>query len=366
MPPRHGRGQVGQNRAKSTCIIVAGISLETTDKPTSEAGIAEASKPRAFSASELIHCGACSRANPPTRGNCMYCGAALEITQLNAFAPAATPAETEVTSDVCFHIVAGPPAQIEEAAIDQLAALLNIKPSELKSLFTHAPGAPVLAVNSEKQARLAAEQLKEYGIGTRVISDGDLEVFNPPLVISGLEIRDAEVIGRLGKGKRAVAASWDEIRLVVSGRLYFETREIEQKRSRARRTIDEREILTDEAVLDIYPRTDNRGWRIRADNFDFSCLGATKRLTAFENFTALTSLLSEHAATAVFDDSYLRVRRALDSVWSSELNARTKDSRRNPFGDFDSSVTSTNNELQFTRYSRLLRQLLASTSIGHA
>jgi len=364
MRPRHGRGQVGQIRAKSTCIIVAGISLETTGKPDSEAVMADASKPRAFAASELVHCGACSRANSPTRGSCMYCGTALEITRLNAFAPA--PAETEATADVCFHVVAVPPAQIDEAALGQLAALLNIKPSELRSLFVHAPAAPVLAVNSEKQARLAAEKLREHGIGTRVISDGEIDIFNPPLAVSRLEIRDAEVIGRFGQGKHAVAASWDEIRLVVSGRLYFETREIEQKRSRAKQLIDEREILTDEAVLDIYPRTENRGWRIRADNFDFSCLGAAKRLTAFENFTALKSLLSEHAMTAVFDDSYLRVRRALDSVWPSEPNALTKDSRRNAFGNFDSSVTSTNNEFQFTRYSRLLRQLLAPTSEDHA
>lgn len=294
----------------------------------------------------------------------MYCGAALEITQLNVFAPA--PAETEATSDVWFHVVAVPPVQIDEVAFGQLAALLNIKPSELKSLFAHAPGAPVLAVNSEKQARLAAETLQEHGIETRVISDGDIDLFDPPSIISGLEVRDADVIGRVGHGKHAVATAWDEIKLVVSGRLHFEMREIEQKRSRAKRLIDEREILSDVAVLDIYPRTDKRGWRIRADNFDFSCLGAAKRLTAFENFTALTSLLSEQAATAVFDDSYLRVRRALDSVWPSEPDTRTKDSRRNAFGDFDSSVTSTNNQLQFTRYSRLLRQLLASTSEDHA
>ena len=364
MPPSRAVVKLAKSMRNQTCIIAARISLEATDEPNSEA-LADAPKPRAFSASELVQCGACGRANPPTRGSCMYCGAALEITELNAFASAPVQ-ETDASAEVCFHVVAMPTAQIEDAAIDKLAALLKIKPSELKSLFAHSSGAPVFAANSEKQAQLAAERLREQGIGTRVISDEEIDVYNPPAAISGLELRDADIVGRVGRGNQAVAASWDEISLVVSGRLYFETREIEQKRSRAKRVIDEREMVTDEAVLDIYPRADTRGWRIRAANFDFSCLGDSKGLTTFENFASLRSWLTQHATRALFDDSYLRVRRALDSIWPSEPGARAKDRRSNVFGDFESSATSTNNEVQFTRYSRLLRQLLASNSGDHA
>ena len=91
-----------------------------------------------------------------------------------------------------------------------------------------------------------------------------------------------------------------------------------------------------------------------------------KKLTAFANFAALTALLRERATAAVLDDSYVRMRNALNTVWPAEPNARAKQRRRTAFGDFDSSVTSIDNELQFTRYSRLLRYLHEANSEGHA
>jgi hypothetical protein len=89
-------------------------------------------------------------------------------------------------------------------------------------------------------------------------------------------------------------------------------------------------------------------------------------LTTFENFSQLTSLLRELAAAAEFDDSYVRLRRALDSVWPDEPAASANERRRTAFGKFDSSVTSIDNQLQFTRYSRLLHYLRASKSEDHA
>jgi hypothetical protein len=338
--------------------------LEAIDETISASTPTDAPKPRAFSASELVQCGACARANPPTRANCLYCGAVLEINELN-LAPA-TAQETETSSDVSFHVVAIAAVQIAEPALSQLAELLNVKPAELRSLRTHPAGAPMFAVNSEKQAQIVAERLGEHGVRTQIISDKQLALETPPVAVSGLEIRDDAVVGTLGRSNQTVAASWDEITLIVSGRLYFETREIDQKRTRAQQVIDEREILIDEAVLDIYARGDDHGWRIRAGNFDFSCLGQNKKLTAFENFTSLTSLLREHATAAVFDEWYVRLRGALNGVWPTESSARAKERRRTAFDKFESSVTSIDNQLQFTRYSRLLRYLHASNSEDHA
>src|SRR6185369_17538558 len=105
MPPRDSHGQVGEIRAISTCIIATRILLEATDEPNSGSTMPDAPKPRAFSASELVQCGACSRTNPPTRASCLYCGAALEVTELNAFAPEPVP-DTGSSSAVSFHVVA--------------------------------------------------------------------------------------------------------------------------------------------------------------------------------------------------------------------------------------------------------------------
>ena len=333
------------------------------DEPISGSTTADAPKPRAFASSELVPCSTCSRANPPTRASCLYCGAALEITELNAFSPAPD-MEIEAPADGCIHVAIAP-SQVEEATIEKLAGLLDRKLSDLQLLLAQPMGAPLLAVNSERQAQAAVEKLHEHGVATRVISDEQLAVQNTPVAVSALEIRDDAVVGMVGRSKPTVSF-WDQIRLIVIGRLYFETKEIEQKRSRAQQVIDEREILTDEAVLDIYVRRDEVGWRIRANSFDFSCLGDKKQLTAFANFAALTALLRERATAAVLDDSYVRVRNALNTVWPAEPNARAKQRRRTAFGDFDSSVTSIDNELQFTRYSRLLSYLHEANSEGHA
>jgi hypothetical protein len=339
--------------------------LEATDDPISSSTTTDAPKSRGFSASELVQCGACSRANPPTRGSCLYCGAGLELTELNAFSPAVAQ-ETERTSDVAFHVVAIASAQVEETKLNLLARLLDKKLSELRLLLNHPAGAPLFVADSEKQAQVAAVSLSEHGVRTRIISDEQLAIERPPAPVSALDIRNDTLGGTVGRSKQSVAASWAEITLVVIGRLYFETREIDQKRNRAQQLIDEREMLTDEAVLDIYARGDNDGWRIRAANFDFSCLGESKQLTAFANFTGLTRLLRAHAIAAVIDDSYVGLHAALDSVWPVAPTARAKERRGSAFRGFDSSVTSIDNQLQFTRYSRLLRYLHASKSEDHA
>jgi hypothetical protein len=338
--------------------------LESTDDPIGARTTTDTPKPRAFSASELAPCAACSRANPPTRTSCLYCGAPLEITHVDAFS-AVAPQETEAGSSVSFHVVgiAGP--QVEGAALEQVAGLLDKKLSEVKLLLDHSIGAPLFRAESEEQAQVVAEKLREQGLRTCIIPDEQFAVERAPVAVSALEITNDSVVGRVGRSKQTVAAAWADITLVVTGRLYFETREIDQKQNRAKQVIAEREMLIDEAVLDIYVRGDDDGWRIRSANFDFSCLGASKELTAFTNFTVLTRLLREHATGAVFDDSYAGLRAALNSLWPAEARASAKERRGGAFARFESSATSIDNELQFTRYSRLLRYLHASKSEGH-
>jgi hypothetical protein len=193
-----------------------------------------------------------------------------------------------------------------------------------------------------------------------VISEEQLGLDNAPKPISALKIHPDRVVGSVGRGAHPVDESWAKITLIVIGRLYFATREIDQKQNRSQQVIDEREMSTDEAVVDVYFAGDAQGWRIRAASFDFSCLGERKQLTAFANFRALITLLRQHASAAAFDDSYVHLRAALNSVWPPEPTATAKGKGRSVFHTFDSSVTSIDNECQFTRYSRLLRHLYSA------
>ena len=323
----------------------------------------ESSKPRAFTASELVQCGACSRLNPPARGSCLYCGAAFERTETNAVVPVVAQAETDAGE--LFHVVVvGEAESPDEVTHRELASSLSLSPVELSSLLAHLRGAPVLSTKSKEQAEIVAAKLRAGGMDTLVMSDKELSLDVVQTEIATLELNEDSLSGIVRRGER-IRASWSDILLIVSGRLYRATTEIEQKRNRNKDVIAERELMSDEAVLDLYISSQNTGWRIRASVFDFSCLDERKKLTAFENFATLSQLFRERATAAVFDDSYLRLRAPLTKLWPVEPRADKKEKRRSAFGDYDSSATITNNEEQFTRYSRLL-WFLATRRISDA
>ncbi|PYS44647.1 MAG: hypothetical protein DMF71_02835 [Acidobacteria bacterium] len=156
--------------------------------------------------------------------------------------------------------------------------------------------------------------------------------------------------------------------MIVTGRLHEKSAVLEQRRRRGRmQPIDSRELFSDDLVLDLYSKTDETGWRIIANSFDFSCLGPEKKMTAVENFQALTNALRERASSANFDDSYVRVRPTLAAVWPLEQETRRGEWRRSGAGKFDlSTVTTTDNATQFTRYSRLRRWLRVRELTGNS
>jgi len=118
--------------------------------------------------------------------------------------------------------------------------------------------------------------------------------------------------------------------------------------------LDRRELSEDQSVLDIYLRAADVPWRIIVNDFDFSCLGERKSLTAFDNARALIELLKERTPTDV-NESYARVRPLLNAVWPLENTESQGRSRRPRAGRRDfSTVTASDNESQFNNYSRLV------------
>jgi hypothetical protein len=176
----------------------------------------------------------------------------------------------------------------------------------------------------------------------------------PPKQVSALTITADALTASVRRTGERVCACWDDIVLIVLGRLYCTTREVEHTTGKSKKVIKERELTSDEAVIDVYLRGDDCGWQIRAGSFDFSCLGANKRPTAFENFRVLKELLKENAANSIFDEGFLRMRAGLSKVWPPETKVVATEKRRAMTGAFDATATTSDNELQFTRYSRLL------------
>lgn len=312
----------------------------------------ESSRPRTFSAGELVACPACSRSNPPTRWNCLYCGSALG-TSIQPALPATDTSEKPESPNV-FHVVLLTAALDQREPKAEFAQLINLSPEELKVLL-NGQAAPLFYSKTASEAEAVCDKLKAIGIDAVTVSDEQLSLDAPLKQVSALTITADGLTAPVRRTGESVYTSWDDIVLMVPGRLYFTTREVEQTTGKSTKVIEERQMTSDEAVIDLYMRDDDGGWRIRAGSFDFSCLGADKKPTAFENFRVLTDLLQRNATHSIFDGGYLRMRAVLSKVWPPETKTAATEKRRALTGAFDATATVSDNELQFTRYSRLLR-----------
>lgn len=316
-------------------------------------------RPRSFTPAEMVTCESCLRANPPTRPSCLYCGERLPATQ-PVEAAAAEAEGTPAPALAGFYVVLSVPANEDmgESALEQIATRANLKSPDLQSALKTG-GMLLLPSNTSREAEELIDEFRGLGIQTSLIRDEDLKAVSPRKKIRAFEFSDDGITGFVGASAETCFEKWSNLTVLVTGRLQVSNVEDVVRRKRGGlRPVDRRELTNDESIFDLYSRSGADGWRIVADNFDFSCLGERKGMTAFENFRVLIDLLRERAENLEVNDSYLAVRPLLASVWPLAANTRTGGWRRSGAGKFDiSTVTSTDNENQFTNYSRLLHCL---------
>jgi hypothetical protein len=309
---------------------------------------------RKFAPDEMLTCAACLRANAPTRAQCMYCGAALNEAAAASEVETATP---EDANEPQFYVVVwareGQP--VDDSAVAQLATRFNLKPEELRAALINGSPLPLAATRSPDSAAQTSSELSGIGIATAVVPATNSKTEFVPVNIRALEFAGESVTAISKFGRQPLATQLGDIQLIVTGRLLVHRVEVDERRSRsAVKSLDRRELSEDQSVVDIYLRPVDAPWRIIVNDFDFSCLGERKSLTAFDNARALIELLRERTPTDV-NESYARVRPVLNAVWPLENTASQSRSRRPRAGRHDfSTVTASDNESQFNNYSRLV------------
>jgi len=325
------------------------------------------SEPRGFAPDQMVTCEACLRANAPTRTSCLYCAAQLPATEANAALQKPTLRKLEKWEEG-FNTILLPDgsAQLSQETFRQAADLLQLKPEELERIIEAGKPLPLARAASLNEASLIERKLAEAGF-MPVLTISDSELLPDESMVKharALELTEDGFVAFASGGSETWRASWSEVLLLVAGRLFV--RRIETEERKGRRTenelVDARELSADESVLDIYTTQNNIGWRIGANNFDFSCLGAQKGLVAAQNFSTLVRILRERAGAggSHYDDSYNAMRHALSIVWPLEQQTESRGWRRARIGRVNTeAVTSSGNETQFTRYSRLLYYLRA-------
>jgi hypothetical protein len=323
------------------------------------------SSPRRFSAGELVACAGCARANPPTRMNCIYCGAALPVTaESEAFRrPTLRKLEEWERGFNIVHSPRGVEESLSPDALAEAADLLRLEAAQLSACVEARAALPLARAATEEEAELITRRLGALGLTVEAVADEDLGASKLPKRIRALEIGGDELVGRGGPDEESRGVAWGDVELFVVGRIFTKRVEVEEVKKRLKgrqELIDARELLFDEAVLDIFDasREGAAGWRIMAESFDYSCLGAGKGLLARDNFDRLVGMLRARAASAGFDGDYARLRHLLAAVWPQAERTESLGLRRSRPGRLSTeAVTIASNEAQFTRYSRLRRHL---------
>jgi hypothetical protein len=343
----------------------------TDDKSPEVFETAPGSTPRSFANAELISCETCLRANPPTRASCLYCGAQLPVTEHTAelatpVVPMLEPNPTEASLPGFLVVIAPDQSKASsDLSLEEITRVLQLAPDDFESAIQLNCSVPVLRTATHAEGANLADRLRGLGIDAGVFPEEGLELEVANKKTRSLGLTDDGVTGSLTSGEHSTIR-WDELSLIVSGRLMVTRKEIEERKGIGRaKPVDNRELFSDEPVVDLYRNSEAVGWRIAANSFDFSCLGEAKAMTAFENLTTLINLLKARAPGIDFDSSYLSLRSVLNNVWPLEPQTKPGDWRRRGVGKVDiSTVTIIDNENQFNAYSRLRQRISLSEREG--
>jgi hypothetical protein len=275
--------------------------------------------------------------------------------------PEGSPTGPAEESEVGYNNILLPNENFDLAggALVEAASLLGLGVSELENLFAAGQPLPLVHTKTSEAATRVENELKALGLDTVTVAEQDLYHQVPPKKIRAFELRDESLVAAPAGGGGKLSARWEEFVLLVMGRLIMNRVEVEEPKSRRnKQKIERRELSSDEAVFDLYTSARDGGWRIAAASFDFSSLGEAKGSLAVENFVRLAEELRRRSSNLVSDDSYIGMRRILSRVWPIESRKGSQGWRRAGAGKYSlTTATVSDNDAQFTRYSRLLLYL---------
>lgn len=339
---------------------------EDEEQKLSESFAQAAQTSRGFAPEEMVVCEACRRANPPTRAGCLYCGARLPVSVAGAALrrPVLKSLE-EWERGVNVVLLPSRASMLKEPltgeALAGASALLRLEEERVREMSAAGVALPVARAASKEEAALVADRLRALGFAVEVFDDEELSPSSlPTRRARALELGVEALTLRASAESEAERVAWSDVLLFVAGRVFERRVEVAEQRERLgaqSEIVEAREFVSDEAVLDIYAAR-GAGWRVAADGFDYSCLGARKGLLVAQNFETLKQALRERATEADFDEDYARVRHLLQAAWPPAERTEAQGVRRGRGHRLNTqAATVVTNEAQFTRYSRLRRRL---------
>jgi hypothetical protein len=109
---------------------------------------------RPFAHDEMVTCEDCLRANPPTRSNCLYCGAGLPLSETAAAKRLPTMRQPE-TWEEGYNVVLYKRAKLTEELLREVAGLLKFEREATGRILGAEEPLPLARLHSVEEARSA-------------------------------------------------------------------------------------------------------------------------------------------------------------------------------------------------------------------
>jgi hypothetical protein len=329
--------------------------MQTDDEIANVDGIPVMTESIGFAAEKMVECSKCAKQNPPNRLNCLYCGKALQLPAEIAAGLRFRPAEIEEW-EPGVNIVIN--ERFGSGAAEALGSTVFLDEDLLASASETEVPFPLIRVRGD-EADEVMSRFSSAGAAAVRVDDKDLKYQQPPTRLKGLRFGGDAIEFLLFNSDDAAKFDASEIVLIVTGAIFKSSSEatVKTKRKETKR-VDEKFAASDHAVIDIYALSGRGGFRILPHGFDFSCLGERKSLLAVENFATLKEMLRNSFPRAIVDETYISKMPVLDRVWPRTVENTSKGMHRVGLTIARSVGESVSNEEQFTRYSRMRRELI--------
>ena len=309
---------------------------------------------------DVMNCPGCNRTTPSGRAVCMYCGAALPVTRIEA-----APRQRHLDhAERAFNTVIDPArSRVDDNSEASLASALQLEPAEARAFIVTEKRVPIARSQTRQEAELIAALMRTCGLGAYVVADEDLQLGNDLMrarrVTRGPDHLD--IYHSTGDVRVALA----DIRLLVVGALHSTridfTEGIARTRGNSGALLDTSEFRSGEMLVDVYGADLGQSFRIKADGFDYSGLVWPLSFRAEVNFQTAIAALHGAAPQAKVDDDFARIRGLLARAWPERSRVESRGIKRAGIALRPVAQNSMigDNRDQFDRYSRLMFLSLA-------
>jgi hypothetical protein len=309
--------------------------------------------------SDLVACTRCNRNNALRRTNCLYCGEPLPVTEESSSVQVPILRQVE-DWEKGFTVVLAP-LDAETPTDGQIARLCEVARMEedlARTTFAVRTSVPLVRVPTRQDAELVARLLGASDLGATVVADDDLALSTIARRIRSLEFNgDDLTIEVLWGGKHTIARS--DFSCLVEARVVSSTVELLESTGKTRTgqkdLVETSEFFDESFVLDVYGPTLELSFRIKAEAFDYGCLGVPVAPNVETNFARLSMTLGAFVGQSRHDKTYGRLARVLDHAWptTSRVSSRGIARRGATIKKFSASLVERDTLAQFTRYSRM-------------